>query len=151
MSTDIIFYIVFHPQWLTSIYSSGHMTFIQRRLNVDATSWRCIDVEATLYWRHAPAGMFQRNITRIWNYIDVQYGQLIYSVINYASILSRVLTQPVGDPVQPVLLWLPFSMTKGDNFCNFLFAFLHIKFLPKRSSLKGKNLLTRGAIFFLLG
>ena len=25
------------------------MTFIQRRLNVDATSWRCIDVEATLY------------------------------------------------------------------------------------------------------
>ena len=32
------------------------MMFIQRRLNVDATSWRCIDVEATLYKRHVPAG-----------------------------------------------------------------------------------------------
>ena len=32
------------------------MTLIQRRLNVDATSWRCIDVEATLYKRHVPAG-----------------------------------------------------------------------------------------------
>ena len=27
-----------------------HMTLIQRRLNVDATSWRCIDVEATFYF-----------------------------------------------------------------------------------------------------
>ena len=30
------------------------MTFIQRRTNVDATSWRCIDVNATLYKRHVP-------------------------------------------------------------------------------------------------
>ena len=28
---------------------------IQRRLNVDATSWRCIDVDPTLYKRHVPA------------------------------------------------------------------------------------------------
>ena len=35
---------------------SGHMTFIQRHLNVDATSSRCIDVEATLYRRHMSAG-----------------------------------------------------------------------------------------------
>ena len=35
---------------------SGHMTLIQRRLNVDATSWRCIDVEPTLYKRQVPAG-----------------------------------------------------------------------------------------------
>ena len=33
------------------------MTFIQRRLNVYATSWRCIDVEATLYRRHVSAGL----------------------------------------------------------------------------------------------
>ena len=33
-----------------------HMTLKQRRLNIDATSWRCIDVEATLYLRHVPAG-----------------------------------------------------------------------------------------------
>ena len=43
--------------------SAGHspsrqMTFIQRRLNVDATSGRCIDVEATLYKRHVPAGQW---------------------------------------------------------------------------------------------
>ena len=36
-----------------------HMTFIQHRLNVDATSWRCIDVEATLYRRHVPVGTIQ--------------------------------------------------------------------------------------------
>ena len=35
---------------------SGHMTSIQRRLNDDATSWRCIDVETTLYRRHVSAG-----------------------------------------------------------------------------------------------
>ena len=34
---------------------SRHMTSIQRRLNVDATSWRCIDVESTLHRRHVPA------------------------------------------------------------------------------------------------
>ena len=27
----------------------GHMAFIQRRFNVDATFWRCIDVTGTLY------------------------------------------------------------------------------------------------------
>ena len=35
---------------------SRHMTLIQRRLNVDATSWRCVDVESTLYKRHVSAG-----------------------------------------------------------------------------------------------
>ena len=30
----------------------------QRRINVDATSRRCIDVDPTLYKRHMPAGMF---------------------------------------------------------------------------------------------
>ena len=32
------------------------MTLIQRCLNVDATSCRCIDVEPTLYKRHVPTG-----------------------------------------------------------------------------------------------
>ena len=35
---------------------SRHMTFIQHCLNIDATSRRCIDVEATLYKRHVSAG-----------------------------------------------------------------------------------------------
>ena len=38
------------------ILPSGHMTLIQRCLNVDATSRRCIDVEPTLYKHHVPAG-----------------------------------------------------------------------------------------------
>ena len=36
--------------------ASGHMTLVQRRFNVDATSWRCIDVQPTLYKHHVPAG-----------------------------------------------------------------------------------------------
>ena len=52
-----VYQLILHP--------SGHITFIQRRLNVDATSWRCIDVEATLYRRHVSAGMF----TYIPNYL----------------------------------------------------------------------------------
>ena len=35
---------------------SGHMRFTQRRINVDAALWRCIDVNATLYKLHVPAG-----------------------------------------------------------------------------------------------
>ena len=35
---------------------SRHMTSIQRRLNVNATSWRYIDIETTLYKRYVPAG-----------------------------------------------------------------------------------------------
>ena len=34
-----------------------HMTLIQRRFNLDETSWRCIDAEPTLYKRHVPAGI----------------------------------------------------------------------------------------------
>ena len=39
-----------------NVKTSRHMTSIQRRLNVDATSRRCIDVETTLYRRHVSAG-----------------------------------------------------------------------------------------------
>ena len=31
------------------------MTFIQSRINIDAMSWRCIDVDATLTQRCVPA------------------------------------------------------------------------------------------------
>ena len=40
---------------------SGHMMLIQRRLNVDATSWRCIDVETTLYIRHVSAKVLRKS------------------------------------------------------------------------------------------
>ena len=47
-----ILYIFIFPQILRE-----HMMFIQRRLNVDATSWRCIDVGVMLYIRHVPGGL----------------------------------------------------------------------------------------------
>ena len=50
------------------------MTAIQRRLNVDATSWRCIDVETTLYKRHVPA----------W-YV-LKFEQLNFNVLRFEQI-----------------------------------------------------------------
>ena len=40
--------------WNTHSYPSRHMVFIQRR----TTSWRCTDVNVTLYKRYLPTGMF---------------------------------------------------------------------------------------------
>ena len=37
------------------------MTFRQCRINVDTTSWRCIDLNATLYKRHVPAGFLYKS------------------------------------------------------------------------------------------
>ena len=43
---------------------------IQRHINVDATSWRCIDVNATFYKRHALAGY-----TLLFdNILNIQYS-----------------------------------------------------------------------------
>ena len=39
---------------------SERVTFIQRRMNVDATSRHCIDVIATFYKRHVAAGKRQK-------------------------------------------------------------------------------------------
>ena len=46
------FWVFFFSKCFSFRVPSGHLTFIQRRLNVD----RCIDVEATLYRRHVSAG-----------------------------------------------------------------------------------------------
>ena len=48
-----------------SLLPSGHMASIQRHLNVDATSWRCIDIEVTLYRRHDVAATLR------WRCINV--------------------------------------------------------------------------------
>ena len=37
---------------------SGHLTVIERRINVDATSWRCIDVDTTLFKRWEGSSSF---------------------------------------------------------------------------------------------
>ena len=47
---------------------SGHMTFIQRRINVDATSWRCMDVNATMYKGYVRIGCkFSALFSVIWH------------------------------------------------------------------------------------
>ena len=49
---------LYDSQLLEEKLASGrHMAYIQRRINVDATSWRRIDVNATLYICHVPAGL----------------------------------------------------------------------------------------------
>ena len=50
---------------LYACITSVHRTFLQRRLNVEATSWaraleRHIDFNATLYTRHVPAGVIYK-------------------------------------------------------------------------------------------
>ena len=83
-------YIVLLLDVLTlQVPPSGHMTFIQRRLNVDAMSGRCIDVEATLYLRHVPAGLDLVTLTYILHssdfdtfYVDVWY-LLKYKTYNH--------------------------------------------------------------------
>ena len=63
--------------WLS--LPSRHITLIQRRHNVDATSWHCIDVVATLYKRHVPAGL--SGATDIVNYIwDSTWEKGIYHI-----------------------------------------------------------------------
>ena len=41
------------------------MTLVQSRLKVDATSWRCIDVEPTLYTRHVPTAILSINLLNL--------------------------------------------------------------------------------------
>ena len=37
-----VFFFNLHLETISPLMTSGHMTFIQLRLNVDATSWRCL-------------------------------------------------------------------------------------------------------------
>ena len=44
--------------------------FKQRHVNVDATSWRFIGVEATLHKRHVPARMdLSIIVVYVWSYV----------------------------------------------------------------------------------
>ena len=46
----------FNASYMLLVIPSRYMMFMQRRINVDATSWRCIDVDTTLPRRHMHAG-----------------------------------------------------------------------------------------------
>ena len=43
---------------------------LQRRISVDATSWRCIDVDATLFKRYVPTGV---ELILIDDTVDIQF------------------------------------------------------------------------------
>ena len=63
------------------IQPSRHMALIQHRLNVAATSWRCIDVEPTLYKRHVPARKgihLVDNPPCLWFYKDDIYCDFLF-------------------------------------------------------------------------
>ena len=56
---------------------SGHMVFLQHRINVDATSWRCIDVDVTLSQLYVHAGnRHQLNETSRLGFIESGHVQL---------------------------------------------------------------------------
>ena len=42
-----------------------HGVFTQRRINIDVTSWRCIDVNVTLNKRNVPLGIFLNSCVNV--------------------------------------------------------------------------------------
>ena len=54
-----------HDLTMVRIPPSGHISFIQRRIYVDATSLRCINFNATLNKRHVLAGPNNNDIERV--------------------------------------------------------------------------------------
>ena len=72
---------------IATIYlSCRHTNLKQRRINVYATSWRRINVNTTLFWRHVPAGS-------MYNFfIDVDYILLVSACL---SAYTHFLPLPV--------------------------------------------------------
>ena len=50
------FYCLLDVMWLLSFFLSRHVAQKQRRIIVNATSWRRIDVDTTLFLGSVPAG-----------------------------------------------------------------------------------------------
>ena len=82
VDTNLVIHFDLFKLWLTHVLlvPSGQMTFMQRHINVDTASWRCIYVDTTLSLRHVPVGYKQRaNDARAtsyqrsasWRYIDI--------------------------------------------------------------------------------
>ena len=92
MSTSIRYEII------QRLHKRRCMTFIQCRIDVDATSWRCIDVYATLYKRHVPAGLSITVATYKWKrWINIIYSRnilisLFSFLIKYRSLSHFSIT-----------------------------------------------------------
>ena len=65
------------------------MTLIQRRLKVDATSWRCIDFEPALHKRHVRAGKF---LTEHISDINIQSTRVISNSKGLSEIIRGICT-----------------------------------------------------------
>ena len=92
---------------MTGQLPSGHITFIQRCLNVDATSWRCIDVEATLYRRHVSAGFRPiLNMYRdLWQRRLLPHSEHVYgSVINISDSILNTYSDSEKKSLTPCLI-----------------------------------------------
>ena len=91
---------------------SGHMTLIQRRLNVDATSWRCIDVEPTLYKRHVPAGLPQ--VLLIFSNWSMDQNITLYGCLYNLPIFHNVLKSRIRGGILLLHVSCPFDITRKD-------------------------------------
>ena len=80
---------------MKSCVPSGHITFIQRRIIVDTTLWRFIDVDATMSQRRVPAGLVSN-----WKSLQAGYLYSYPANILYKSIAGRY--RPVSYPDGPI-------------------------------------------------
>ena len=86
MSTDRFRAVFYYSSLLVilwnsvfSLLPSRHAASRQRRINVDATSQRCIDVDTTLYKRHVPHLYFFRCLQSVWpSWLTGTYCTFVY-------------------------------------------------------------------------
>ena len=98
--------------------ASGHMALIQRHINVDATSWRCIDVDTTLFQSFVPTGM------RL-----VQIMQVVNGENTLSRIRGRVFDVfPLCCNIAATFLWC--RPKANIFFIFFFFFFLCVWILP---------------------
>ena len=76
------------------------MTFIHRRINADATSWRCIDVNATLHKRQVPAGKKTFQPKASYGSPSRSFSRRSHYIYTLPSRWSRFLTGPINTSVR---------------------------------------------------
>ena len=83
-------------------YPRKHMTFM-RRINVDATSWRCMDVDTTLFQRCVPAGMHGGwpKKARFYKRMHIRHCLLVPRVSGSAQNLQTTTAGWVASSVDP--------------------------------------------------
>ena len=86
---------------------SGHLTFIQRRINVDAASWRCIDVNAMLYKGQVPAGYIISTIAYGSKSVEKKYGDTEENKYNHKTAMPRPRISQLLYPITILFVTAP--------------------------------------------